>query len=115
VVVVDVLLVLLLPPQPLRLKTPSKEHASASSNSEERHACLRLRSAHPNGMSSPASTSPDDALPKPGRSSAAVVMVETVSVVLCAVLLPVKLSVVGAKLQVAAVGRVPQAKVTVPV
>ena len=112
---VGVLVVLLLPPQPLRPKTARDEHASASSNSEERHACLRLRSIHPNGMRSAASTSPDDALPKLGRSSAAVVIVETVSVVLCAVLLPVKLSVVGAKLHVAAVGRVPQAKVTVPV
>ncbi len=54
---------------------------------------------------------------RPGSdcSAATVVTVANVRVVLAAVLFPVKARLVGAKRQDAPVGKVPQAKVTVPV
>ena len=105
-----------LPLQPLRPHTASEEQTSASSSSDERNACLRLRTTHPNGINRAARMSPVGAWPKLGRCIApVVVVVEMLSVEVCAVLLLAKVRLAGAKVQEADVGRVPQAKVTVPV
>lgn len=75
---------------------------------------LRTRTKKPNGSRN-ATKIPWADRPNVGNSSAPVVTVESVSVVDCAVLVPVNERLVGANTQVAAVGSVPQAKVTVPV
>ena len=100
---------------PLVPSTANDEHVSASRSSTGCKACLRLRRAKPSGMKRNASSMPPTSFPKAGRSRAAVVIVEMVSVELCAMLFPLNVSVVGEKLHVAAVGRVPQAKLTLPV
>ncbi|MCU1322697.1 MAG: hypothetical protein JWM43_2346 [Acidobacteriaceae bacterium] len=76
-----------------------------------------LRRRHmPSGSSVSATSVPPRELP-PGSDSrrAVVVTVEMVRVVLAAVLLPVKVSVAGEKLQDTPAGKVPQANAALPV
>ncbi len=100
------------PPQPLSPSTEA-EPASIMSVTNRRPRSLRR---HPNGRSRTAIATPPAArLIGIDSNVAFVVTVLNASVVLAAVLLPVKLRLAEAKVQAAPVGSVPQANVTVPV
>ena len=89
---------------------------SSTANTAPR-TTLRDRRAKPSGISKTANTIVVAVLPKTAGcpNIPVVVVVEMVSVVVCAVFAPVKLSVVGENVHAAEVGTLPQANVTVPV
>lgn len=98
------------------LKPATSPTASSNANSVPRTSLLDLR-ANPSGINNSATTIVVAVLlNRPGCCNRPVVLVvEKVSVVLCAALAPVKLSELGENVQAAADGRVPHANVTVPV
>ena len=103
----------LLPPQPAS-PTIDAEPMRNIANAANRSPTVPRRRI-PNGRNRSARTTPPPMGPN-GREWRApvVVVVPNVRVVLAAVLVPVKVRLVGAKTHVAPVGSVPQLKVTVP-